>query len=725
MKKNMMSQGSKSNSKKKGSLSSKINFRLILTLFIIFAALTTYISINNFKNEYKSSLSLVTKDSEVFAKQLGGFFREAHATTIALTNMVEEELKLPKNQRNREAITRALEATFKSNENLYGAGVFFEPNAFDGRDKDFKNASQHSTSKGRFATYIYNDGGKNVMRATDDIEDSSKNAFYVNGIKTSNVTLTQPILEDIDGKQILMVTYNSPIVVDGKVVGLVQCDIDINKVQKFMENYRKNFESSYYTLASGEGVIAGHSLKPDHITKNELEKHPDFKALYQEAKDKGSASVEQVSSSTNKNTTYIFVPVKISGTDQTWIIQASTPYSDFIAKTKKNMLINISIYLFILILMGIMIKIFIDKMVGKPLASIQSAMTKIANYNLDTKEEREILSKYIDNNDEIGNITRAIRLMVTNLTEIIQNISAHAQNTAATAEELTATAQSTSDSAHEVSSAVENIAQGATGQAHDTTEAAQNIEETSRLLDNMVKVLDELSLAIGDINGKKEEGKKALIELLSIVNESQEKTTFVNKIITETNESAESISKASEMIQSIADQTNLLALNAAIEAARAGEAGKGFAVVAEEIRKLAEDSTKFTEEIRTVINELKDKTENAVKAMESVSNQMLEQHKKAKLTQDKFNDIENAVDTSNSIVNEVNSSSKDMSEKNQQVTSVIQNLSAIAEQNAATTQEASASVETQVSSIEDISKASENLAQIATELQNEVSNFKL
>jgi methyl-accepting chemotaxis protein len=75
-------------------------------------------------------------------------------------------------------------------------------------------------------------------------------------------------------------------------------------------------------------------------------------------------------------------------------------------------------------------------------------------------------------------------------------------------------------------------------------------------------------------------------------------------IIITTNEEAEKIQQASQMIKSIADQTNLLALNAAIEAARAGESGRGFSVVADEIRQLAEQSDTFAEQIVFVIKEL-------------------------------------------------------------------------------------------------------------------------
>ena len=94
-------------------------------------------------------------------------------------------------------------------------------------------------------------------------------------------------------------------------------------------------------------------------------------------------------------------------------------------------------------------------------------------------------------------------------------------------------------------------------------------------------------------------------------------------------------------------------------------------------------------------------------------------------TKDSFVAISNAVDEGKAKIVDVNEKSRAVEGNNQGIVSVIQNLSAIAEENAATTQQASASVETQVQSISDISKASESLAEIATNLQNEVSKFQL
>ncbi len=711
--------------KKLSSISKKISLRIVIILLIIFTGLAAYTSITNYNKELESQITIVTKDGEVLAGKLAGFLNESYATATALEEAVEVELKSPKKERSRDNLVKNIESAFNSNQKIYALGVYFEPNAFDGKDSQFKNKGNHSTKTGRFACYTYNDNGKKAVMALNEIEDSSINDFYTEGIKKGEVYLTNPTYEDVNGVNVLMISYNIPIKEDGEIIGLIQCDIDLNKVQDFMDNYKKNFESSYYVLAAGDGTVIGHSLDKSKILVNELEVYPQFKEYFKKAENGEESYYDEVSTITNQRTQYIFGKLDIEGTSDKWIIQSVTPYDIFVKSSRDHAIYTIIIYLVVAIIIGLLLKFFVDKMIAKPIRLIQTVMEKIANYNLNEEAEREQAAKYFELNDEIGEITRSMKKLIDNLKSIVGNINSNASNTAATAQQLTSTAQSTNEMAKEVSIAVGNIADGASGQASDTTQAAGRIEENSHSLNEMVEMLKDLEFATQNIDKKKSEGKEALDDLAVLIDSSKNEAGFVNQIIIETNDSAESISKASEMIQSIADQTNLLALNAAIEAARAGEAGKGFAVVAEEIRKLAEDSTKFTEEIRTIINGLKEKSQSAVNRMEKVGKIVTEQDSQTLITQNKFNDIEEAVEKSKVIVNKIADNSRTIEEKNTEIIGIIQNLSAIAEENAATTEEASASVETQTQSINNISNASSNLAQIANELQSEVANFKL
>ena len=351
------------------------------------------------------------------------------------------------------------------------------------------------------------------------------------------------------------------------------------------------------------------------------------------------------------------------------------------------------------------------KKVINPLALVEKIIVKMSEYNLELEEEREESERFISEKGEIGNIIRALNKMVSNLVAIVQSINTNAQNTAATAEELTATAQSTADMAGEVGSAVTNIAEGATSQAQDAQGAVVSAEESNRLLGEMLVTLNE--------------GDESLKELVKASELNNKAAGEVHEIIIKTNESAERISAAREMIQSISDQTNLLALNAAIEAARAGEQGRGFAVVAEEIRKLAEQSAGFTEDIRKDIDILKADVEKAVNTMNGVAGLMNSQDEKMDETGDKFEQISDAIEKSQVIVKTLDRASKEIEEKNGAIVRAIENLSSVAEDNAATTEEAAAAVATQVQSMAEISGASENLANVAVELQEEVAKFKL
>ncbi|ABR47160.1 methyl-accepting chemotaxis sensory transducer [Alkaliphilus metalliredigens QYMF] len=351
---------------------------------------------------------------------------------------------------------------------------------------------------------------------------------------------------------------------------------------------------------------------------------------------------------------------------------------------------------------------------------VKEQLNVIASGDLTT----EFSQKHLNLKDEFGEMIGSIIDMQTSIKAMIENIATTSQQVAASSQELTATSQQSATAADEVAKTIEEMAKGANDQARNTEQGVEHINGLGQLIEEDQQHITELNKSNSEVTKLKDEGLEVLKDLVEKTNLSNKSSEEIHETIVETNKSAEKIETASDMIKSIAEQTNLLALNAAIEAARAGDAGKGFAVVAEEIRKLAEQSSKFTEDIGIVIQELTSRTGKAVVIMQEVEKLGESQTKSVELTSDKFKGINDAVERMGGITLEITRSGKGMESKKNEIIEIIESLSAIAQENAAGTEEASASVEEQTASMIEIANASESLARLSEEMQESTAKFK-
>lgn len=335
--------------------------------------------------------------------------------------------------------------------------------------------------------------------------------------------------------------------------------------------------------------------------------------------------------------------------------------------------------------------------------------------NLDTLERK----------DEIGNISRAIMTLKTELQDVIQNIKMQSDTLNDASDFLNDKVKASSENIVQVERAVEEIAQGAGGQAEETQKATENIivmgnmiEETNaevNAINENAKLIQQLGNTAAD----------TLRDLEQINQKTRESIDIIYEQTNTTNASAQKIKEATVLISEIAEETNLLSLNASIEAARAGEQGRGFAVVASQIQKLAEQSDNSAKQIDEIINSLLGDSAKAVDTMEEVREIMSNQSENVTKTDEQVMQVIEQVGQAIEAIGRVAEKTMNLNDARVNVTDTVQNLTAVAQENAASTEESAASVNQVSEIIQGISQIADQQKEIVEQLNKSMQIFEI
>lgn len=327
--------------------------------------------------------------------------------------------------------------------------------------------------------------------------------------------------------------------------------------------------------------------------------------------------------------------------------------------------------------------------------------------------------------DEMGEMLNALGRGMENIKSVLLEVSEASEHVAASSQELSASAQETTGATEQVAATIEELTAGAQTQSQEVQRVSITVNQ---MADNMQTVADDME-SVNDLAGNTNEAtesgsqfvKEATIQIASI----KDKTDETSGVIKELGHKSKEIAKIVDMITSIADQTNLLALNAAIEAARAGEQGRGFAVVADEVRKLAEESSRAAEEIASLINEIGIEAEKAVFTMQENTDRVDVGTEVISKVDKTFADIANHINDLSVKVQGVSSIVQEMAEGSKEITNAMQHVTEITEQAAAGMEETASYTQEQNASMEEVSSSAEKLASLALNLQGSVGKFNL
>ncbi|GED67852.1 hypothetical protein BRE01_15540 [Brevibacillus reuszeri] len=331
----------------------------------------------------------------------------------------------------------------------------------------------------------------------------------------------------------------------------------------------------------------------------------------------------------------------------------------------------------------------------------------------------------VKSRDEIHDLAHSFNEMTSSLQNLIRQVGTTSEQVAASAEQLNASAEQTSQATEQIAVTVQEVATATDRQQDSVERGTKSIDDISHGISHIAiksQQASTLAVQVANIAG---EGNQAIQAAVLQMNAIHDSIRELSGVVEGLGNHSQAIGQIIEVITGIANQTNLLALNAAIEAARAGEHGRGFAVVADEVRKLAEQSSRSAEQISQLINTIQSDTKHAMNSMEAGTREVQQGILVVHEAGETFGQIQMSIGTVSDQVHDVSAAAQEAAAHSEQVVDAIRQVSEVSAVTADGTQNVSAATEEQLAAMEEISSSATALSKMAEELQNMIGRFKV
>lgn len=633
--------------------------------------------LNETSQQIEKSLERHQKVSESLAKVVQSFG----------SNLTEENYK------------GVLEELIETNDETFGAGVWFEPFKYK---KDIE----------LFGPYAYKVNGKGTYTDEYSKTDYKAGDWYKIGQDTNkSVEWSSPYYDDV--AKVSMITATCPIYdSSNKFIGVTTADIDLSTLQNGIKNMKIGNQGRAFLIDKNGLYVADEDESKIMKTNIKDDENSTLVAL-------GEKMLSAKSGKGTFTDDHGLQEVYYSTMEDTeWIIAVCIPEEEVYLQI--NSLRNkIGIIIVFAIVIVVLFILFFANYIGKNIKKVNAFAMKIANGDLTEKLE-------LKSNDELGEMSNHLNKMTENIHAIVKVIMENSENISASAEELSATVEELAAKTVNVNEAVNTIAGGMQESSAATEEITASVEEVDSSISILSSKAMEGSNNASDAKGRASKVKENSKEVKKIAEELYiQKEANMKKVIEESSV-IDSIRVMADTISSISAQTNLLALNAAIEAARAGEQGRGFAVVAEEVRKLAEQSSSAVVEIQNTIESVKQVFNRSIETgndiLKFIDVDIMKTYDEYEETGDQYHVDSDFV---SNMSEEIAAMSQEITATVGQVSEAIQNMAQSAQESSENAETIKENMDETTKAIEQVAQTAQSQAELAQQLNEVIQQFKI